>query len=102
MGQALGAADEVVVMDVYVAREDPEPGVNGAMVASHVPLPPERVRFEPSWARTPELLAELARPGDLVLTLGAGDVTLVAPEVLVLLDERRRRGELDESEGNGS
>jgi len=102
MGQALGAADEVVVMDVYVAREDPEPGVNGAMVASHVPLPPERVRFEPSWARTPELLAELARPGDLVLTLGAGDVTLVAPEVLVLLDERRRRGELDEPEGNGS
>ena len=42
MGEALGAADEVVVMDVYVAREDPEPGVNGALVASHVPLPPER------------------------------------------------------------
>jgi len=96
MGQALGAADLVVVMDVYVAREDPEPGVNGAMVASHVPLPADRVRFEPSWARTPELLAELARPGDLVLTLGAGDVTLVAPEVLVLLDERRRRGELQD------
>ncbi len=33
MGEALGAADDVVVMDVYVAREDPEPGVNGALVA---------------------------------------------------------------------
>jgi UDP-N-acetylmuramate--alanine ligase len=94
MGQALGAADEVVVMDVYVAREDPEPGVNGAMVAAHVPLPEESVRFEPSWLRTPELLARLARPRDVVLTLGAGDVTLVGPEVLVLLEERRQEGTL--------
>ena len=88
MGEALGAADEVVVMDVYVAREDPEPGVNGALVASHVPLPAEQVLFEPSWSRTPAALVERARPGDLVLTLGAGDVTLVGPEVLELLAER--------------
>ncbi|HLN77374.1 MAG TPA: UDP-N-acetylmuramate--L-alanine ligase [Nocardioidaceae bacterium] len=88
MGEALGAADEVVVMDVYVAREDPEPGVNGQLVASHVPLPAEQVVFEPSWHATPERLVERARPGDLVLTLGAGDVTLVGPEVLELLAER--------------
>jgi UDP-N-acetylmuramate--alanine ligase len=88
MGEALGAADEVVVMDVYVAREDPEPGVDGGLVASHVPLDPEHVHFEPSWSKTPALLVERARPGDLVLTLGAGDVTLVGPEVLDLLAER--------------
>lgn len=88
MGEALGAADEVVVMDVYVAREDPEPGVNGALVASHVPLPPAHVLFEPSWQATPQRLVDRARPGDLVLTLGAGDVTLVGPEVLELLAER--------------
>jgi UDP-N-acetylmuramate--alanine ligase len=88
MGEALGAADEVVVMDVYVAREDPEPGVNGRLVASHVPLDDEHVHFEPSWSRTPAVLVERARPGDLVLTLGAGDVTLVGPEVLELLAER--------------
>ena len=88
MGQALGAADEVVVMDVYVAREDPEPGINGQMVASHVPLSAEHVVFEPSWQATPQRLLERARPGDLVLTLGAGDVTLVGPEVLELLAER--------------
>ncbi|MGZ4436191.1 MAG: UDP-N-acetylmuramate--L-alanine ligase [Nocardioides sp.] len=88
MGEALGAADDVVVMDVYVAREDPEPGVNGAMVAGHVPLDPAHVHFEPSWAATPAALVERARPGDLVLTLGAGDVTLVGPEVLELLGER--------------
>jgi UDP-N-acetylmuramate--alanine ligase len=93
MGEALGAADEVVVMDVYVAREDPEPGVNGRLVASHVPLPKDRVVFEPSWQATPERLVERARPGDVVLTLGAGDVTLVGPEVLTLLAERSRGGE---------
>ncbi len=88
MGRALGAADSVVVMDVYVAREDPEPGVDGRLVASHVPLPADRVRFEPSWSATPTALVERARPGDVVLTLGAGDVTLVGPEVLELLRER--------------
>ncbi len=88
MGRELGAADEVVVMDVYVAREDPEPGIDGKLVASHVPLPPEQVTFVPSWSATPAVLVERARPGDLVLTLGAGDVTLVGPEVLELLAER--------------
>jgi UDP-N-acetylmuramate--alanine ligase len=88
MGEALGAADEVVVMDVYVAREDPEPGINGRLVASHVPLAPEHVLFEPSWSRTPEAVVERARSGDLVITLGAGDITLVGPEVLDLLREQ--------------
>ncbi len=93
MGEALGAADEVVVMDVYVAREDPEPGVNGQLVASHVPLPEEQVLFEPSWQATPQRLVDRARPGDVVITLGAGDVTLVGPEVLTLLAERARGAE---------
>ena len=87
MGQALGAADVVVVMDVYVAREDPEPGVSGALVADAVPLPPEDVVFEPRYASTAAHLVERARPGDVVLTLGAGDVTLLAPEVLAQLGD---------------
>ena len=82
MGAALGAADEVVVMDVYVAREEPEPGVTGALVADAVPLPPDRVVFEPSWSAAVDHLVARARPGDLVLTLGAGDVTLLGPAVL--------------------
>jgi UDP-N-acetylmuramate--alanine ligase len=84
-GEALGLADDVVVMDVYGAREDPVPGVTGALVAAAVPLPAEHVVFEPSWSAVPGLLADRARPGDLVLTLGAGDVTQIGPEVLLLL-----------------
>lgn len=82
MGVALGAADEVVVMDVYVAREEPEPGVTGALVADAVPLDPAHVVYEPSWTATVDHLLERARPGDIVLTLGAGDVTLLGPAVL--------------------
>jgi len=95
MGKALGAADEVVVMDVYAAREDPEPGVNGQLVAANVPLPPAQVLFEPSWSQTSARLVERARPGDVVLSLGAGDVTLVGPEVLALLDEADSGGAAD-------
>jgi UDP-N-acetylmuramate--alanine ligase len=81
-GAALGLADEVVVLDVYGAREDPEPGVSGALVAEAVPLPPKQVHYVPRWADVPAVLAGLAGPGDLVLTMGAGDVTVLGPEVL--------------------
>ena len=86
-GAALGLADEVVVMDVYGAREDPVPGVTGALVADAVPLPREHVRFEPSWSAAAPALAGLARPGDLVITMGAGDVSMVGPEVLAALTD---------------
>ncbi|MBU2074648.1 MAG: UDP-N-acetylmuramate--L-alanine ligase [Actinobacteria bacterium] len=85
MGQALGAADEVVVLDVYLAREDPDPAVTGALVAGAVPLPPERVAFVPDQADVPAELVARARPGDVVLTLGAGSITEIGPQVLDLL-----------------
>ena len=85
-GKALGAADEVIVMDVYAAREDPEPGVTGALVAAAVDLPPQHVVFEPSWSAVPARVAERIKPGDIVITFGAGDVTLLGPEILELLD----------------
>ncbi len=88
-GAALGAADEVIVMDVYAAREDPEPGVTGALVAAAVPLPPSQVVFEQSWSAVPELAASRAEPGDIMLTVGAGDVTLIGPEVLDVLEARQ-------------
>jgi len=88
-GAALGLADEVVVMDVFAAREDPVPGVTGGLVAAAVPLPPAQVLYEPSWSAVPGELARRARPGDVVITFGAGDVTLIGPEVLELLAGER-------------
>jgi UDP-N-acetylmuramate--alanine ligase len=84
-GAALGLADEVVVLDVYAAREDPVPGVTGALVASQVPLPADRVVFAPDRGTVAAELAARARPGDLVITMGAGDVTALAPDILTAL-----------------
>ena len=88
MGQALGAADEVVVTSVYLAREEPDPAVTGAHVAGAVPLDPAARAFVPELADVAEAVVARARPGDLVLTLGAGDITTVAPQVLELLEAR--------------
>jgi len=80
-GAALGLADAAVVMDVYGAREDPEPGVTGALVADAVPAGTETV-YAPVRDEVPGIAASLARPGDVVITLGAGDVTQLGPLIL--------------------
>jgi UDP-N-acetylmuramate--alanine ligase len=87
-GQALGLADDVVVLEVYAPGEEPIPGASGQSMASHVPLPAEQVVFEPSWSAVAGHLADRAAPGDLVMTLGAGDIVLLAQEVLDLLAAR--------------
>jgi UDP-N-acetylmuramate--alanine ligase len=79
-GAALGLADEAVVLDVYAAREDPEPGVTGRLVADTVPG--GAARYVPDFADVPAVVAALAEPGDLVLTMGAGDITKMGPLVL--------------------
>jgi UDP-N-acetylmuramate--alanine ligase len=85
---ALSLADEVVVLDVFGAREEPEPGVTGALIADAITLPRERVHYEPSFDKVPALVADLTGEGDLVLTMGAGDVTMLGPELLAELDRR--------------
>jgi UDP-N-acetylmuramate--alanine ligase len=87
-GRALaGGADLVVVTDVYAAREDPEPGVDGALVAAAVrrARPDLRCLYAPDRAGLAALVAGLLEPGDLLLTLGAGDITTLADEVVPLL-----------------
>ena len=84
-GAALGLADEAVVLDVYAAREDPEPGVTGNLVAGAVPGDgpfSTTTRFVPEFADAPRVVASIARPGDVVLTMGAGDVTRLGPLIL--------------------
>lgn len=81
-GEALSLADEVLVLEVYGAREDPEPGVGPTLITDAVRLPPERVHRAPSFESVPETLASLAADGDTVITMGAGDVTVLGPEIL--------------------
>ncbi len=80
-GTALSAADVVVVTDVYAAREDPEPGVDGDLVLRSV-RGPQEVLSVPDLADVPAVLVPDLRPGDLVLTLGAGDITTLGPRLL--------------------
>jgi len=82
-GAALGLADEAIVLDVYAAREDPEPGVTGRLVADAVPG--GRGRFVPDRSGVPAAAAAAARPGGLVLTMGAGDVTALGPLIVEAL-----------------
>lgn len=86
MGQALSAADEVAVVDIYLAREDPDPQVTAELVADAVSGVPARAIGPVGGAA--DRLAELVRPGDVVVTLGAGDITEVGPRLLALLESR--------------
>lgn len=85
LGRALSASDVVVVADVFAAGEAPVAGVTGRVVAAAVEGP--IVRFVPRRIDLASVVAELLEPGDLVLLLGAGDVTGVADELLPLLPE---------------
>jgi UDP-N-acetylmuramate--alanine ligase len=83
--RAMSIADIAVVMDIFPAREEPIPGVTGALIADQIDLPADRVIYEPSYAAVPDRIAAVARPGDLVLTMGIGNVYLLCPEILTAI-----------------
>lgn len=83
-GAALALADRVVVLDVYPAREDPIPGVTGELVAQAARSAGADVTYVPDKADAPRVLAGLLQPGDLALTIGAGDVTAIGPAAVAL------------------
>jgi len=87
-GSALSVADVVFVLDVYAAREEPIAGVSGASVAEHVEVP---VQYVPDFSAVADRVAAAARPGDAVVTMGAGDVTLLGQEILAALQARAIR-----------
>ncbi len=88
MGRALAAADLVVVADVYGAREQPEPGVTGKLVADAAVAHGAFVLYEPNRSALASEVAGLVRDGDVLLTLGAGDITKVGAEVRAFLEAR--------------
>ncbi len=87
-GDALNDADEVFVLDVYGAREQPLAGVSGATVAEHVSSP---VHYVPDFSAVADRVADVASPGDVVITMGAGDVTMLGKEILNSLQIKANR-----------
>ena len=83
-GDAFGDADVVVLTDVYGAGEAPVPGVSGRLVADAVRAarPDAELHYVPGRADLVPAVAALLRPGDLCLTLGAGDLTSLPDEVM--------------------
>lgn len=79
--EALSASDQVVVLDIYAAREDPEPGVTGALVSDSFD-DQSKVHYVPLWDDAPAVAASLAGTGDFIITMGCGDVYRMVPELL--------------------
>ena len=94
LGTSLAAADVIVITDVYGAGEQPIPGVDGHIVVDGVlaARPRARVAYLPRPGDVPAFLARRAEPGDLVLTIGAGDVTMLADEMITAIDARDGEG----------
>jgi UDP-N-acetylmuramate--alanine ligase len=88
MGQALALADASVVLDVYPAREDPIPGVTSGLVIDAARAHGAEVAAAHDKAAVPQMIAGMARRGDLVLTMGAGNVTELGPRILARLAEQ--------------
>jgi len=78
-------ADHTIVLDVFGAREDPVPGVTGALVAERF-ADPHRVDYLPDWQAAADQVAAIARDGDLVMTLSCGDVYRIIPQILGALE----------------
>lgn len=91
-GAALAAADRIVVLDIYPAREDPIPGITGELVADAAAAVAgsHQVTYVADKGAGAQALADIVGPGDLVLTIGAGDVHLLGPELARLLQPRFR------------
>ena len=81
---AFGVADHIVVTDIYAAGEVPQPGISAELIAQAVldAHPDALVEYSPGRAELRAYLRSLLRPGDLCLTLGAGDITTLADELM--------------------
>jgi UDP-N-acetylmuramate--alanine ligase len=86
--RALAAADALYLTEIYPSREKPIPGVTSALVADLVPLEGGHLAWRGHRHELAPALAATARDGDVVIFMGAGDITQSGPELLTLLRAR--------------
>jgi UDP-N-acetylmuramate--alanine ligase len=84
-GGAFTDADFVVVLPIYAASEEPLPGITAELLAERVQGP--RVHFAPDFPSAISSVCSEAREGDLILTLGAGSVSQLGPQILSALEQ---------------
>jgi UDP-N-acetylmuramate--alanine ligase len=84
-------ADHTVVLDVFGAREDPEPGVTGALVSERF-ADASHVDYLPDWQQAADRAAAIAQDGDIIMTLSCGDVYRIIPQVLSALESDPESG----------
>lgn len=85
-GGAFGDADSVVVLPIYAASEEPLPGITAELLTSKIKSP--SAHYAPDFAHAIAAVAAEAKDGDMVLTLGAGSVSQLGPQILAALDSR--------------
>ena len=83
--KALEASDEVVLLDIYAAREDPEPGVTGELILN-ASSRQDKIHYVESWSEASTVASRLASAGDFIVTMGCGDVYKMVPEILEALE----------------
>ena len=90
LGEALNLCDLAIVTDIFGAREEPEPGISGKLVVDSVLkwYPQAQVAYIPRTRDLVPLLLKELRPGDLFITLGAGDIFRVGEDLLEALERQ--------------
>jgi UDP-N-acetylmuramate--alanine ligase len=89
---ALSIADEAVILEVFGPGEVREPGEGGAALTAAIDLPDDRKVFLPSWEDVPGEVAQRAREGDVVVTMGAPPISMMGDELLDTLAARAAAG----------
>jgi UDP-N-acetylmuramate--alanine ligase len=88
LATALGIADEVIVLEVFGPGEVRQPGEGGVALTAAIDLPGDRKAFVPSWEDVPAEVTRRAKPGDVVVTMGAPPISLMGDELLAALGAR--------------
>ena len=83
--EVLSLSDQVIITDVYAAREDPEPGVTGELIVNHFE-DIQKVHYVPEWDSVPSVASSLATSGDFIITMGCGDIYKMCPDLLESLE----------------